>query len=115
MADPVGFAVLGVGGFTLGFLVGKALKLLAKIAMYVAGLYIASLTVLASMGVIVVNWDALESLAVNTVEFLVSVTQSDVVTSTGTFGVSGFLGAIYGALKGEARPAQNYRFFRRLR
>ena len=115
MADPVGFAVLGVGGFTIGFLVGKALKLLAKIVMYVVGLYVASLAVLASMGIIIVNWDAIESLAISTVEFLVSITESDVVTSTGTFGVTGFLGAIYGALKGETRPTQKYKFFRRVR
>ena len=83
--------------------------------MYVAGLYIASLVVLASMGVIVINWDALESLSVSVVQFLVSLTESDIVTSTGTFGVTGVLGAIYGALKGEVAPAQNYRFFKRVR
>jgi len=115
MADPVGFAVLGVGGFTLGFLIGKALRFVAKIGMYVAGLYLASLVVLASMGVIIINWDALESLTVSVVDFLVSLTKSDVVSSTGAFGVSGFLGATYGALKGEVRPVQNYKFFRRLR
>ena len=114
MADPVGFAVLGVGGFTIGFLVGKALKFVAKIGMYVAGLYLASLVVLASMGIVVVNWDALEGLMVKAVDFLVNLTNSDVVSSTGTFGVTGFLGAIYGALKGEVNPVQDYKFFRRL-
>jgi len=114
MADPLGFAVLGVGGFTIGFLVGKALRLIAKIGMYVAGVYIASLIVLASMGIIIINWNALEGLAVSAVEFLVSLTKSDVITSTGAFGVSGFLGAIYGALKGEVHPVQNYKFFRKL-
>jgi len=115
MADPLGFAVLGVGGFTIGFLIGKALRFVAKIGMYVVGLYLASLVILASMGIIIINWDALENLTVSVVDFLVSLTKSDVVSSTGAFGVSGFLGAIYGALKGEVHPVQNYKFFRRLR
>ena len=114
MADPLGFAVLGVGGFTIGFLIGKALRFVAKIGMYVVGLYLASLVILASMGIIIINWDALEGIVVSAVEFLVSLTKSDVITSTGAFGVSGLLGAIYGALKGEVNPVQNYKFFRRL-
>jgi len=115
MADPIGFAALGVGGFTIGFLVGKALKFVAKITMYVVGLYIASLMALASFGVIVINWDALQSLAHGFVDFLVSFTQSDVLTSTGAFGTTAFIGTVYGALKGEVHPVQSYKFFRRVR
>jgi len=114
MADPLGFITLGVGGFTIGILIGMALRVVARVAMYAAGLYLASLVILASMGIIVINWDALEALTVRAVDFLVSLTKSDVVTSTGAFGVTAFLGAIYGAMKGTVMAGGGYRFFRRL-
>lgn len=117
MADPLGFVTLGVGGFTVGYLIGMALRVVSKIALYAVGLYLASLVVLASMGVIIINWSSMEALIYGLVDFLVNLTKSDVVTSTGAFGVTMVLGAIYGALRGEVHPvpAQNYKFFRRLR
>ena len=114
MADPLGFITLGVGGFTAGFLIGKALRLVARIGMYVIGLYLASLIVLASMGVIVINWDAMQNLIMNAVNFAVKITKSDVVASTGALGATMFLGMIYGAMKGEIGTRPKYRFFRRL-
>ena len=120
MVNPLGFVTLGVGGFTVGFLIGMALRFISKIVLYAVGLYLASLIVLASMGVIIINWDAMESLIYGLVSFLAKLAKSDVITSTGAFGVTMVLGAIYGALKGQVVQVrqvqiQNYRFFRRLR
>ncbi len=114
MADPTGLVILGVGGFTIGMLIGMALKAAARIAMYVAGFYLASLLVLSSMGLIIVNWDGIASLGANILSYLMSLAKADAITSTGAFGVATTLGMIYGAIKSEIAPKQNYRFFKKL-
>lgn len=117
MADPAGFVILGVGGFMVGMLIGMALKAAARVAMYVAGLYLASLVALSSLGLVVVNWEGIATLGNNIIEYLTSIAQADVLTSTGAFGTTTILGAIYGAIKAEVAAPQereNYRFFKKL-
>lgn len=117
MADPTGLVVLGVGGFTVGMLIGMALKALARIAMYVVGLYLASLLVLSSFGLIIVNWEGLASLGATILNYLMSIARADALTSMGAFGVATTLGMIYGAVKAEIRinnDNNNFRFFKKL-
>ena len=115
MADPLGFVTLGIGGFAAGYLIGKALRLVARIGAYIVGLYLASLIVLSSVGVIIINWAAMQHLMTGAVNFLVNLTKSDVVTSTGAFGTTIALGAIYGAIKVEIKQKTQYRFFKKIK
>ena len=116
MADPAGFVLLGVGGFTIGMLIGMALKAVARLAMYVAGLYLASLVALSSMGLIIVNWEGLANLAGTILNFMTSMTNSGAVQSAGVFGTVTVLGAIYGAIRAEiqVRENQKFRYFKKL-
>lgn len=54
-------AQIGVGGI-LGFLVGYALKKVAKLLMVLAGIFVMILSYLGLRGVITVNFEALQSL-----------------------------------------------------
>lgn len=117
MADPAGFVILGVGGFTVGMLIGMALKAAARVAMYVAGLYLASLVALSSMGLIIVNWEGIAALAGTILNFMMNITSSGAIQSAGAFGTATILGTIYGAIKAEVAAPQereNYRFFKKL-
>lgn len=114
MVEPAGFILLGVGGFTVGMLIGMALKALARIVMYVAGLYLASLVALSSMGLIIVNWEGFAALAGQILNFMTGVTNSGVIQSAGAFGTATVLGAVYGAIRAEIRTAQKFRFFKKL-
>jgi len=115
MVDVIGLAALGVGGFAIGYLIGIALRFVTKIAMYVVGLYLASLIALSSLGAITIHWDVMTTLVKNLVTGLASIAQSDVVTSTGAFGVTLTLGTIYGALRGTIVNTNEYKFFKRVR
>ena len=116
MADPAGFVILGVGGFTVGMLIGMAIKAAARVAMYAAGLYLASLVALSSMGLIIVNWEGIAALAGTILNFMMDITSSGAIQSAGAFGTATVLGAIYGAIRGEINaPRQNnYKFFKKI-
>lgn len=112
--DPVGIVVLGVGGFCIGVLIGIALKTAAKILMYVAGLYLASLLVLSNLGIITVNWAGLAELLTKITAFMSGLANTNVLTSTGAFGVAATMGMIYGAVKTSIH-ATTGKYFRRVK
>ena len=113
--DLMGLATLGVGGFALGTVIGLALRALSKVILYTIGLYLVSLAVLASFGLIVVNWAGIESALSKIFSWIISLTQTDFLTSTGLLGISGLLGTLYGLTRGTVvNTEKNYRFFKRL-
>lgn len=114
MVDPTGFIVLGVGGFTIGILIGMALKALARLAMYVVGLYLASLVALGSLGLITVNWEGIASFLGNVVNYITSLTDAGAFTSMGAFGTATLLGTIYGAIRAQISKNKSYKFFKKM-
>ena len=115
MADIAGTALLGIGGFTIGVLIGMALRATARIVMYVAGLYLASLVVLSSLGLIIVNWSGIASLISSFILNLSRIANADIIFSSGVFGVSMTMGMIYGAVKSTAvfEEKRPFRFYKR--
>jgi len=97
--NPAGLVVLGVGGFCIGMLIGIALKAAARVLLYVAGLYLASLLILNNIGIIEVNWVGLANLIQEIARTLSNIARTDVLTSTGAFGVATAMGMLYGAVK----------------
>jgi len=112
--DPAGIVVLGASGFCLGVLIGIAIKAAARILMYVAGLYLASLLILSNLGIITVNWAGLADLLTKVTGFMSHLASTDVLTSTGAFGVAATMGIIYGTVKASLTPARG-RYFKRVR
>ncbi len=82
---------LGFGG-ALGFLSGFAFKRVFKVLSFLVGLYVLSLIWLADLGVITVNWKALEVLASSLFSSLENFARTAVrvVSFSGSFAV-GFL------------------------
>lgn len=119
MANFTGFLILGASGFAIGMLIGMAIRAVIRVIMYVVGLYLASLVVLSSMGLIIVNWEGIAALVGTIINFMMDITSSGVIPSAGAFGISTFLGMIYGATKSRVnvpknRNNYNYRFFKKL-
>lgn len=113
--DLLGIATLGVGGFALGTIVGLALRAVTKIVMYAIGLYLLSLLVLSGFGLIIVNWEGVETGLSKVISWLIFLTQTDIFTSTGVLGISGLAGTLYGLTKGTVvNTNEEYRFFRKL-
>jgi FUN14 family. len=113
--DLLGVATLGVGGFALGTILGLALRAFTKVIMYAIGLYLLSLVVLSSVGLIIVNWAGVEATLSKVISWLIALTQTDIFTSTGVLGISGFVGTLYGLTRGTVVNTQEeYRFFRKL-
>ena len=110
--DPVGLVVLGVGGFCIGVLIGIALKMAARVLMYVAGLYLASLLVLSNLGIITVNWAGLADLLTKISGFMSNLANTNVLTSTGAFGVATTMGMLYGAVKSTVKATKGKYFGR---
>lgn len=114
MVNPAGFIVLGVGGFCIGVLIGLAIKAAARILMYVAGLYLASLLILSNIGIITVNWAGLAKLLTFLTGYMAHIASTNILTSTGAFGVATTMGILYGAVKARTHVAKS-RYFRRVR
>jgi uncharacterized membrane protein (Fun14 family) len=117
--DPLGVVTLGVGGFALGTVMGLALRALSKVFMYAVGLYLVSLAILSGFGIIIVNWSGIESALTRIFSWMVSLTQTDIFSSTGLLGVSSFIGILYGLTRGTVIDTVGnegeFRFFRRVR
>ncbi len=60
--------ISGSGGFTVGFIVGYALKKFLKLVMIVLGLFLAMLFLLCYMGIVVLNYEKLMVLLASLME-----------------------------------------------
>ena len=67
--DPSFLGMVGLGGI-IGFLIGYALKKIAKILAVITGVFFAAILYFESNGIINVNWDKLQSIAQSTVSSL---------------------------------------------
>lgn len=113
--ELIGLATISIGGFTIGALVGLALRFISKIILYTIGLYLASLVFLSGLGLIVVNWAGIEEGLTKLINWIISVAQVDLFTGTGIFGVSTLAGALFGLTrKATVENSENYRFYRRV-
>lgn len=70
---------IGLGGIT-GFLLGYALKKIAKILVVIIGVFFAAVLYFESNGIINVIWDKLQGIAQSTVSYLTGL----ITTTTGT-------------------------------
>jgi uncharacterized membrane protein (Fun14 family) len=118
--DLLGVATLGVGGFALGAVVGLALRAMSRVFMYAVGLYLVSLVVLSSLGLIIVNWSGIESVLAKIVSWIMALSQMDIFSSAGLLGVSSFIGILYGLTRGTVidtvrTSEEEFEFFRRVR
>ena len=64
--DPSFLGTVGFGGI-IGFLIGYALKKIAKILAVIVGVFFAAILYFESNGIININWDKLQSIAQSTV------------------------------------------------
>jgi uncharacterized membrane protein (Fun14 family) len=118
--DLLGVATLGVGGFALGAVVGLALRAMSKVFMYAVGLYLVSLVILSSLGLIIVNWSGIESALAKIVSWIMALSQMDIFSSAGLLGVSSFIGILYGLTRGTVIDTvrtgeEEFEFFRRVK
>jgi uncharacterized membrane protein (Fun14 family) len=118
--DPLGVVTLGVGGFALGTVMGLALRALSKVFMYAVGLYLVSLAILSSFGIIIVNWSGIESALTRIFSWIISLTQTDIFSSMGLLGISSFIGVLYGLTRGTVIDTvrigeEEFEFFRRVK
>lgn len=63
--DPFFLGTVGFGGI-IGFLIGYALKKIAKILAVIVGVFFAAILYFESNGIININWDKLQSIAQST-------------------------------------------------
>lgn len=115
--DWIGLATVGIGGFTVGTLVGLALRFISKIILYTLGLYLASLVFLSGLGLVVVNWAGIEEGLTKLINWIISVSQVDLFTGTGIFGTSTVIGLLFGLTRKATihnTDSGNYRFYRRI-
>jgi len=113
--DLLGVATLGAGGFALGAVIGLTLRAISRIILYALGLYLISLLVLASFGLIIVNWDGINSAISKMLTWILSITELDLFSSLGVLSLSTLLGTLYGLTRSAVvNVPQNYRFFKKL-
>ena len=118
--DLLGVATLGIGGFALGAVIGLALRAMSKVFMYAVGLYLVSLVILSSFGLIIVNWSGIESALAKIVSWITALSQMDIFSSAGLLGVSSFIGILYGLTRGTVVDTvkiggEEFEFFRRVK
>lgn len=119
--DPSTLVLQAVGGFTIGSLIGYATRKATKILLLAVGFMLLPIFVLWQLGVLYVNWDQLNMLAGEVVNWITSnaTTASTSLVSAGTFGLSttfGFLFGLSGGFKHNIIPiniVKQYRFVRR--
>jgi len=116
--DLTTLALQAAGGFVTGALIGYALRKAVKVFLTVLGLWLLSIVALGQMGVIVINWEALNELVTKIVSWL-GMKTSDVasfISSAGVFGVTLAVGFFAGAgFLHAAFEIRRFRFVRRKR
>lgn len=115
--DPSILAVQAVGGFTVGAIIGYALRKVTKWILIGIGILLLPMVALWHFGIISVDWDALNQAVGNFVNWI-GVNLSDAssaLTSAGALGVSGLVGLAFGVsggFRGTVFPVEK-RFIRR--
>jgi len=96
--DPSTFALQAVGGFTVGALIGYALRKATKWLLLAVGFMLLPVFGLWYVGVLNVNWEGINTLVGRLVEWLgINLSSMSLaLASAGTFGISGILGFFFG-------------------
>jgi len=107
-----------VGGFTLGAIIGYALRVLGKIVLLAIGLALLPLVILWHFGVLYVDWAALNRLVGEFVLWLSGGIKSieEGLAGAGVFGLSTTVGFVFGLFSGFRHSAlyeREYRFVKR--
>ena len=100
--DPSALALQAVGGFTVGALIGYALRKVTKWLLLAIGFLLLPIFGLWYMGAISVDWAGINALIGRLMEWI-GVNLSNATTalaSAGTFGVSTLLGFLFGVTAG---------------
>ena len=109
-------ALQAAGGFVTGALIGYALRKAVKVFLTILGLWLLSIVALGQMGVIAINWEALNELVTKIVSWL-GMKTSDVasfISSAGVFGVTLAVGFFAGAgFLHSAYRLPSFKFVRR--
>jgi len=100
--DPTILALQATGGFIVGSLIGYAIRKAAKLALVAIGFTLLPVFGLWSLGVLNVNWAKVNELAGTAITWLgVNLSNMSLaLASTGTLGVSGMLGFVFGITGG---------------
>lgn len=100
--DPSVLALQAVGGFTVGALIGYALRKITKWALLAVGFMLLPIFGLWYVGVLNVNWEGVNTLVGRLMEWLgVNLSSMSLaLASAGAFGVSGLLGFFFGVSGG---------------
>jgi uncharacterized membrane protein (Fun14 family) len=117
--DATILALQAVGGFTVGSLLGYALRKVSKWLFLAMGIFLIPVYGLWYLGILNVNWDALNELVGKFLQWLgVNIYEmTSTIASAGILGVSGIVGLIFGLsgglLRGNVFNIENKKFVRR--
>jgi len=118
--DPSIIALQAVGGFTVGALLGYALRKATKLILLAIGFMLLPIFGLWQLGVLDVNWEGVNEVVARFVQWL-GMNLSDAsltLASTGVLGMSGLFGFFFGLTGGFRHtifpvPKRNYRYVKR--
>lgn len=118
--DPSALALQAVGGFTVGALIGYALRKATRFLLLAVGFMLLPIFGLWYAGVLNVNWEGVNALVGRLMEWI-GVNLSSIslaVAGAGAFGISGLLGFFFGISGGFRHsifpePARQFRFVKR--
>jgi uncharacterized membrane protein (Fun14 family) len=116
--DPQVLALQAIGGFTIGAVIGYAVRKLAKVFIFAVGLALLPIALLWYAGVLYVNWSALNVLVGRGVTWFLGAVKGfeDALASASVFGVSTVIGFLFGlatpALHSVYKPSE-YKFVKR--
>ena len=118
--DPSTLALQAVGGFTVGALIGYALRKATKWLLLAIGFMLLPVFGLWYLGVLSVDWSAVNELVGRFVEWLgINLSNMSLaLASAGAFGISGLLGFFFGISGGFKQtvvpsPTKHFRFVKR--
>jgi len=115
--EPSVLATQAVGGFTVGALVGYAVRKVTKWILIGIGILLLPIVGLWHFGILYVNWDALNQAVGNFINWLgVNISDaSSAFASAGVLGVSGLVGFAFGIsgglLRGTIFPPEGEKSF----
>jgi len=92
-------ALQATGGFVTGTLIGYALRKAVKVALTVLGLWLLSIVSLSYVGIVTVNWAALNELVAKAIGWLGMSSENiaSFISSAGVFGLTLSIGFFTGA------------------
>jgi len=118
--EPSVLAIQAVGGFTVGALIGYAMRKLAKWVLVALGFLLLPIFGLWQAGVLNVNWQRINMLVGEFMQQLgVNIANAaEAIASAGAFGVGGLFGFVFGfsggfGLKQNVYPVSRTKFVKR--